>query len=112
MTPIKRYLSECRDLGCPPRFVLIDAYQKGSYGGTGQVVDWSIAQAYPSDEPSACPPMILAGGLTPDNVGDAIRAVHPMGVDTASGVETSPGIKDADLASRFVQAAAEAFRSA
>lgn len=112
LAPIDGYLSECRDLGCLPRLVLIDAYRKGSYGGTGQVADWSLARAYPSDEVSACPPLVLAGGLTSDNVGDAIRAVHPMGVDTASGVEISPGGKDPELVSRFVEAAVEAFSDA
>ena len=109
LAPIEGYLSECGDLGCLPRFVLIDAYQKGSYGGTGQVADWSIARAYPSGESFMHPPLILAGGLTWENVGDAIRAVEPMGVDTASGVETSPGVKDRELVLRFVRAAAEAF---
>ncbi len=54
-------------------------------------------------------PLILAGGLTPDNVGDAIAAVRPDGVDVASGVEWQPGLKDADLVTRFVAAARDAF---
>ena len=112
LTPITQYLADCRDLGCLPRFVLIDAYQKGSYGGTGQKADWSVADAYPTNGLTDIPPLVLAGGLTPDNVGDAIRAVHPMAVDTASGVETSPGVKNPELVSRFVQAAADAFRDA
>ena len=109
LTPIQRYLSECRNLGCLPRLVLIDAYQKGSFGGTGQTADWSVAGAYPPDGLETYPPLVLAGGLMPDNVGHAIRAVHPMAVDTASGVETSPGVKDSELVSQFVQTAAEAF---
>ncbi len=112
LAPIEQYLADCRDRVCLPTFVLIDAYQKGSYGGTGQVADWSTAQAYPPGDHPGYPPMILAGGLTPDNVRDAIRAVHPMAVDTASGVETSPGIKDPALVSRFAQQAAAAFRDA
>jgi phosphoribosylanthranilate isomerase len=109
LTPIEAYLSECRDLGCSPRLVLIDAYQKGTYGGTGQMADWSLAKTYPAVDLGEYPPLVLAGGLIPDNVGDAIRAVHPLAVDTASGVETSPGVKDADLVASFVQAAAVAF---
>ena len=112
LMPVRQYLADCRKLGCLPKFVLIDAYQKGSYGGTGQTADWSVANAYPPDDAVDYPPLVLAGGLTPDNVGDAVRAVHPMAVDTASGVETSPGIKDSDLVSRFVRSAADAFRDA
>jgi phosphoribosylanthranilate isomerase len=111
LTPIERYLADCRDVGCLPKFVLIDAYQKGSYGGTGQTADWSVAKAYPSEDAAVYPPLVIAGGLTPDNVGDAIRAVHPMAVDTASGVESSPGVKDPELVSQFVQAAAKTFRT-
>ena len=110
LTPVKQYLAQCRDLGCLPKLLLIDAYQKGSYGGTGRPSDWSVAGTYPSDDATKYPPLVLAGGLTPDNVGNAIRAGHPMAVDTASGVETSPGVKDPDLVSRFVQTAAEGFR--
>lgn len=109
LTPVKQYLADCRDLGCLPKFVLIDAHQKGSYGGTGRTADWSAANTYPSSDPANYPPLVLAGGLTPDNVGDAIRAVHPMAVDTASGVETSPGVKAPELVSQFVRTAAEAF---
>jgi phosphoribosylanthranilate isomerase len=69
--------------------VLIDAYRKGEYGGTGQVGDWSIAAKIAREYP-----ILLAGGLTPDNVAEAIRQVQPWGVDVASGVESSPGKKD------------------
>jgi len=112
LAPINRYLDNCRDLSCLPKFVLIDAYQKGSYGGTGENADWSLASTYPPGDVIDYPPLVLAGGLTPGNVGDAIRAVHPMAVDTASGVETSPGVKDPALVSQFVQKAAAAFRHA
>ena len=112
LTPIRQYLADCRDLGCLPKFVLIDAYRKGSYGGTGRKADWSVANTYPPNDVADYPPLVLAGGLTPDNVGDAIRAVHPMAVDTASGVEISPGVKAPELVSQFVRTAAEAFRDA
>jgi phosphoribosylanthranilate isomerase len=80
--------------------LLIDAYHKEQYGGTGHTADWSIAtriaQAYP---------ILLAGGLTPDNVAEAIRQVKPWGVDVASGVECSPGKKDVARLRAFVQCA-------
>lgn len=79
--------------------LLIDAYRKDQYGGTGQVGDWStvakLARRYP---------ILLAGGLTPENVAEAIRQVKPWGVDTASGVEVSPRKKDAAKMRAFVQA--------
>jgi len=112
LAPIERYLTECHDLGRLPTLVLIDAYQKGSYGGTGKTADWSVAGSYPSVGLRGLPPLVLAGGLIADNVGGAIRAVHPMAVDTASGVETSPGVKNSDLVLRFVQMAAKAFGDA
>ena len=77
--------------------LLVDAYRKDRYGGTGQVGDWSIAarlaQSYP---------ILLAGGLTPENVAEAIRQVKPWGVDVASGVEASPRKKDVEKMREFV----------
>jgi phosphoribosylanthranilate isomerase len=70
-------------------FHLVDAHHPDLYGGTGEVFDWELLRAHRSKVP-----VVLSGGLTPDNVGDAIRAVHPFAVDTASGTEASPGIKD------------------
>jgi phosphoribosylanthranilate isomerase len=81
--------------------VLLDAASAGP-GGTGRVCDWSLAQKIAADLP-----VLLAGGLTPDNVAAAIAAVRPWGVDVASGVETSPGVKDPDLMARFIRAAKE-----
>jgi phosphoribosylanthranilate isomerase len=79
--------------------LLIDASVTGAYGGTGATADWSkaaeLAQRYP---------LLLAGGLTPENVAEAVRQVRPWGVDVASGVETVPGRKDAAKMSAFVQA--------
>lgn len=69
--------------------LLIDAYRKGEYGGTGQTGDWSLAAKIAQDYA-----VLLAGGLTPENVADAIRQVQPWGVDVASGVESAPGKKD------------------
>jgi len=77
--------------------LLIDAYRKGEYGGTGQIGDWSLASQIARQYP-----ILLAGGLTPDNVTEAIRQVRPWGVDVASGVEAAPGKKDAMKMKLFV----------
>lgn len=65
------------------------------YGGSGRTFDWTLAQNFPFR-------IVLAGGLGPDNVADAISAVHPWGVDACSRLESSPGRKDAELVRRFV----------
>ncbi len=109
LAPILSYLRACRELNCVPELVLIDSYRKGHYGGTGAMADWDAAKRYPLDK--WYPPFVLAGGLTAENVGEAIRTVYPSGVDTASGVETAPGKKDGKMVRRFVQAAREAFRA-
>jgi len=109
LAPVHSYLKRCQTIGWMPRMVLCDAFQPGAYGGTGQVVDWATVANYTWS--AEIPPLVLAGGLTPENVADAIRVVRPAAVDTASGVEVQPGIKDADRIRRFVQAAREAFSS-
>jgi len=80
--------------------LLVDAYQPGEYGGTGHTGDWALAQELATEYP-----ILLAGGLTPDNVAAAIAQVHPWGVDVASGVESDPGKKDSDKMRAFVEAA-------
>jgi phosphoribosylanthranilate isomerase len=76
--------------------LLLDAYQEGLHGGTGAVFDWNLI-------PSALPlPVVLSGGLNPDNVADAIRRVKPFAVDVSSGVESSKGIKDVRKIEAFV----------
>jgi len=77
--------------------LLIDAYRKDRYGGTGHVGDWSIAAKLAGSYP-----ILLAGGLTPENVAEAIQQVKPWGVDVASGVESSPGEKDVEKMREFV----------
>jgi phosphoribosylanthranilate isomerase len=80
--------------------VMLDAYVEGQAGGTGRTFSWSLATAYAQERR-----VTLAGGLTPDNVAEAIAAVHPYCVDVASGVESAPGVKDAEKVERFVRAA-------
>jgi len=85
--------------------LLVDAAVKGAYGGTGVIADWSAAAELAKQYS-----MLLAGGLTPDNVADAVRQVNPWGVDVASGVESSPGQKDPSKMKAFVQAVRSAAR--
>ena len=80
---------------------LLDTPSRG-YGGSGEPFDWSLAEGV-----SEVAPVILAGGLTPENVAAAVRAVRPYAVDVASGVESSPGVKDVIRMSRFVTAVRE-----
>jgi phosphoribosylanthranilate isomerase len=75
----------------------------GQHGGTGRTAPWHLLANF---RPGV--PIILAGGLTPDNVAEAIRLVQPFGVDVASGVESSPGHKDPERMARFIDAAREA----
>jgi phosphoribosylanthranilate isomerase len=79
--------------------LLVDAAVKGVYGGSGVVADWSVAEKLAKQIP-----LLLAGGLTPENAAEALRQVQPWGVDVASGVEASPGKKDFDKMKRFVEA--------
>ncbi len=82
--------------------ILLDAYKDASYGGTGEVFNWNIAKAFNSK--GDCQ-VILSGGLTPENVSQAIRLVRPYAVDVSSGVESSPGKKDAQKIKRFMEQA-------
>lgn len=89
------------------RGYLVDAFAPGVGGGTGRTARWDLLTTRP-----ACfgdIPILLAGGLTPSNVAEAIRTTHCAGVDTASGVESSPGCKDEALVGEFVRAANESF---
>ena len=73
------------------------------YGGSGRTFDWSLVF-----EAARAMPVVLAGGLTPENVGEAVRRVRPWAVDVASGVESAPGVKDPDKLRRFFEAVKEA----
>ena len=78
---------------------LLDSYVAGQRGGTGEKFNWDLAcQAKELGRP-----VILAGGLTPENIADALQQVWPFGVDVSSGVESAPGQKDADLVRQFVE---------
>lgn len=81
------------------RGFVLDALSEEAYGGTGQVVDWGLAR-----EAAQAATVILAGGLTPENVGPALRAVQPYGVDVSSGVEVTPGKKDHEKVRAFLRA--------
>lgn len=79
---------------------LVDTYSSQLPGGTGQVGDWGAARRFVA---STRTPVLLAGGLTPDNVREAIRAVEPWGVDVSSGVEARPGRKDMGRVKAFIE---------
>lgn len=100
---IEQYLARCAKLNCLPAMVLLDAHVKDAYGGTGQTADWQLAAEFRRRFPQL--PLVLAGGLTAANVADAISAVRPAAVDTASGVESSPGHKDRQRVIAFVEQA-------
>jgi len=105
LTSARRWLDAARKLGAPVVAALVDAGGRdasgAALGGTGRLVDWAaLAAAEPLVEP-----IVLAGGLTPANVAEAIRATGVAAVDTASGMEAAPGIKDSAQVRQFVAAA-------
>ncbi len=88
------------DLHNAAESILLDSYDKQAAGGTGKTFDWQLAARLVA----ACDkPVVLAGGLTPGNVAEAIGAVNPYGVDVSSGVESAPGIKDLNKLKLFVE---------
>jgi phosphoribosylanthranilate isomerase len=87
----------------PVAALLVDAAVPGQFGGTGQRADWQLAAQL-----VATHRVILAGGLTPDNVVAAVQAVRPYGVDVSSGVESVPGRKDPEKVAAFIRGAREA----
>ncbi len=88
-----------RAAGFPGERLLVDTKVAGASGGTGKVFDWQLVTDLTKTRQ-----LILAGGLTPKNVAAAVRVLGPWGVDTASGVELVPGVKDAELVTAFVRA--------
>jgi phosphoribosylanthranilate isomerase len=95
---MKADLDACRALGRLPDAVLIDAYVPGQEGGTGQTITADVLAALPP-----LPRLILAGGLTPENVAARVARVQPWMVDVASGVESAPGCKDPARVAAFVR---------
>lgn len=89
--------------GAVADYLLVDRFVAGSYGGTGQRVDWKRLATWNPPRP-----LVLAGGLDPTNVAEAVRIVRPFAVDVASGVEVAPGRKDPEAMRRFVRNAKSA----
>ena len=87
----------------PAEGFILDAYAPGVYGGTGHLSDWPLAAEAVARFPTHS--FLLSGGLTPENVAAALAATRPSGVDVASGVESSPGVKDPAKIRAFVAAA-------
>ena len=88
----------------PDALILLDAVDPVARGGTGTRIDWTAARAVARRRR-----VVLAGGLTPENVGEAVATVRPFGVDVSSGVERTPGVKDDDKIRRFIAEARAAF---
>ncbi len=85
------------------KMVLLDSLRNGGLGGSGEAHDWRVSRIIrDAIQPK---PLILAGGLTPDNVGIAVSTVKPYGVDVSTGVETKPGVKDREKVFKFVSEA-------
>jgi phosphoribosylanthranilate isomerase len=103
LVEITRYLDTCRQMGQLPVAILVDGHMAGQYGGTGTPAPWKLLADFRPEVP-----LILAGGLTPENVAEAVRIVKPYAVDVASGVELSPGRKDPEKMRRFIGNALDA----
>ena len=94
-------LQELADYSYPTGAVLLDTYHKDKLGGSGETFNWDLAA---QAKRLTTRPLILAGGLTPDNVQDALEAVRPYAVDVSSGVEATPGVKDHAKVKAFIRA--------
>jgi len=101
LDPIKKDLLALAHLKVRPWACLVDAWDSNEYGGTGKLAPWTALTEWKAEWPR----LILAGGLTPENVAEAIRTVRPFGVDAASGVESERGRKSPELVHQFIQAA-------
>ena len=108
MRTVLDYLETCRSLGCLPRMILLDAPFTRGFGGSGKLADWPLAKDF--RDKYQTPVLVLAGGLKPKNVAEAIQATGVRAVDTASGVESQPGIKDPSALEAFVRAARTALK--
>ena len=96
-----------KSLAGPPNYftdtMILDSRAAGAFGGTGKPFPWKFAPEFVRHHPGIT--VILAGGLNPENVAEAVRVVRPRGVDVTTGVEASPGKKDASLIRAFIEAA-------
>ncbi|MFC7336613.1 N-(5'-phosphoribosyl)anthranilate isomerase [Haloferula chungangensis] len=88
----------------PADALLLDAHAPGLYGGTGQTIDWLAAADFIKSHPTLS--IILAGGIVPENAAEALATVHPAALDTASGSESAPGIKDFEKVAALKKATA------
>lgn len=104
LAQITHYVAAAKEMSymLPPA-ILVDTHVRGMHGGTGQTAPWHLLANF---DPGA--PLILAGGLAPENVAEAIRIVRPYAVDVASGVESAPGRKDPEKMRRFIENARSA----
>jgi len=100
--PAPELLEQVRMVSSFADFVLFDTTSKGEIGGTGVAHDWSVAAEL---KKASKAPVVVAGGLGPDNVADAVRIIQPFGVDVSSGVESEPGKKDANKVRDFIMRA-------
>jgi phosphoribosylanthranilate isomerase len=100
LAALASYLDRAAALGCPPAAVLVDGYAADLPGGTGRTIATDLLDQLPP-----LPRLVLAGGLTPENVAERVAQVRPWMVDVASGVESSPGRKDPALVAAFIRAA-------
>lgn len=98
----KTSITDARRIASKCDFFLLDSYKEGVHGGTGNLQDLHHSKEF--IEKVAPHPVILAGGLRPENVVEAIKLTKPYGVDVSTGVETSPGVKDPDKITEFVEA--------
>jgi phosphoribosylanthranilate isomerase len=95
---VRRFVEVATALGRKPAAVLIDSFVEGQMGGTGHRAPWHLLEGF---DPGV--PVVLAGGLTPENVAEAAALVRPWGVDVASGVESAPGVKDPAKVTDFIK---------
>jgi phosphoribosylanthranilate isomerase len=98
---VSESLEACNKLRAKPWACLVDGKTDGPFGGAGKTAPWETLRRF--YRTADWPPLVLAGGLTSENVADAIRVVNPWGVDVASGVESSIACKDATMVREFIQ---------
>lgn len=104
--PVDRFLRESKQRGVLPSAVLVDSAPPGEFGGSGQTLDWD--EIHTGQSVLSGLPLVLAGGLTPFNVAEAISIVKPAAVDVASGVESKAGVKDLMLIRAFITSSKKA----